>query len=238
MNDRMERIRALLPDSWRLGAEFDQPDPMDHDGEPVDDFDDGVEMAGRVGVDLEDFGRYCVPSAMSVVSAMPRLTAARALLELQVRAGEIVAPRAPMRHAALALHSYGYSVQPVGLGDWLPTMSEDDFLASIEIKPAKQPARRAPSFPEQARDAGFSAEAIETGLEAYRKRVRARPTLADFLASEAPGRYLVCVATPDDPLLSHALGVIDGHVLAGDEAGAPTYGNHPLLEIVRVESKE
>ncbi|MCC5871532.1 MAG: hypothetical protein JJU22_03970 [Gammaproteobacteria bacterium] len=44
--DRLERIRSLLPDTWRLGAELEQPDPPAQDDE---DDDDAVEMRGTGG---------------------------------------------------------------------------------------------------------------------------------------------------------------------------------------------
>ena len=47
-DDRLERIRRLLPDSWRaLGMELHEGDPAGDDGDPVDDFDEADTLDGQ-----------------------------------------------------------------------------------------------------------------------------------------------------------------------------------------------
>ena len=43
-DDRLERIRALLPDTWRLGAELESPEPAPEDDDDAEPFDDATEM--------------------------------------------------------------------------------------------------------------------------------------------------------------------------------------------------
>ena len=47
--DRIDRLRRLCPDLWRLGVELESPEPADPDDGHADDHDDGTEMVHTDG---------------------------------------------------------------------------------------------------------------------------------------------------------------------------------------------